>query len=206
MTKSEYRPGDRLSLKEIEGGWNVEGYPSTWEVDLQNEMVMPGAFRETLRSGPKVRFLLSHEQSMILGVPTELREDEKGLFGAFKISKTQLGADARRLLLDGALDSFSIGYRTEEDDHVWDAVNMVEVRVLKRITLYEVSLVAIPANQGARVTRVKAAAARLVEARLAQFKMSEFRRKHGIDEPVKRDHHQPVYRNGYEVDSIFWRR
>lgn len=132
--------------------WLVEGYVSTFgNVDRGDDIVMAGAFDETLKSGPKVKFLLSHDPTKVLGIPTKLKEDKKGLFGSFKISKTTLGADTHQLLLDGALDSFSIGYRAK----VWEWDTESEVRKLVKIELYEASLVPIPMNPQAEVTRVK---------------------------------------------------
>jgi HK97 family phage prohead protease len=131
--------------------FEVNGYISTFgNVDLGNDVVMPGAFTETLKSGPKVRFLMSHDPRLVLGVPKKLKEDKKGLFGSFKISKTQLGMDTHTLLLDGAIDSFSIGYKSIE----WDIIDE-DVRRLKQIELYEASLVPIPMNSQAAVTGVK---------------------------------------------------
>jgi hypothetical protein len=133
-----------------EDEWTVEGYASTFgNVDDGEDMVMKGAFTDTLKSGPKVRFLMSHDPRLVLGLPKKLKEDSKGLFGSLKISKTQLGSDTHQLLLDGAIDSFSIGYRARE----WDIVD--EVRRLKKIELYEISLVPIPMNREAAVTNVK---------------------------------------------------
>src|SRR3990172_8636588 len=131
--------------------WLVEGYVSTFgNTDLGGDVVMPGAFKETLKSGPKVKFLLAHDQSKVLGVPRKLKEDNKGLFGSFKISKTQLGEDTHQLLLDGAIDSFSFGYHADD----WKIVDG-EFRQLYKLTLYEASLVAVPMNMDATVTRVK---------------------------------------------------
>lgn len=138
-------------IKTVNDDWIVEGYPSTFDnIDLGDDVVRPGAFSETLKSGPKVRFLLAHEQSKVLGIPQSLKEDKKGLFGTFKISKTQLGEETHQLLLDGAIDSFSIGYRAKE----WGYIEG-DIRELKAVDLYEVSLVAVPMNPKAEVTHVK---------------------------------------------------
>lgn len=141
-----------IEIKAENDDWLVEGYVSTFNnVDRGDDIVLPGAFTETLKSGPKVKFLLSHDPTKVLGVPRSLKEDKKGLFGSFKISKTTLGADTHTLLQDGALDSFSIGYRAK----VWEWDTEAEVRRLKTIELYEASLVPIPMNPDAGVTRVK---------------------------------------------------
>jgi HK97 family phage prohead protease len=138
-------------FKAVDDDWIVEGYVSTFgNVDLGNDVVMPGAFTKTLKENPRVRFLLSHDPRLILGVPKKLKEDSKGLFGSFKISKTQLGEDTHQLLLDGAIDSFSIGYQANEFDFIEN-----DVRRLKAVDLFEASLVPLAMNQDALVTRVK---------------------------------------------------
>lgn len=138
-------------IKAVNDDWIVEGYVSTFNnVDLGNDIVMPGAFKETLKSGPKVRFLLSHDPRLVLGVPKKLREDDKGLFGSFKISKTTLGEDTHQLLLDQAIDSFSIGYQAID----WKIVD-ADVRQLIKVDLYEASLVPMAMNPEALVTNVK---------------------------------------------------
>jgi hypothetical protein len=139
-------------VKATDDGWTVSGYGSTFgNVDLGNDVVMPGAFKRSLQAGGKVRFLHSHDPRMVLGVAKSLREDDKGLFGEFKISKTKLGEDTRQLLKDGAMDSFSIGFITKE----YEWTEKGEVRQLKDVDLLEVSLVSIPMNPQAMVTNIK---------------------------------------------------
>lgn len=134
------------------GGWEVAGYASSFgNVDHGGDVVMRGAFDATLESKRPVRFLNAHRTDQVLGVAKSLKADDKGLFGVFKISKTQLGEDTHTLLKDGALDSFSIGYIPTEVEFD-DSGN----RLLKQLDLYEVSIVAIPMNDRAVVTRVKA--------------------------------------------------
>lgn len=151
-TKIYYSHPVQIGEIKAEGDdWLVEGYAATFDnVDRGDDVIRPGAFTETLKSGPKVRLLVAHDASKVLGVPRKLKEDKDGLFGSFKISKTQLGEETHQLLLDGALDSFSIGYRAKE----WGFIEE-NVRELKKIELFEVSVVAIPMNPEAVVTRVK---------------------------------------------------
>jgi HK97 family phage prohead protease len=104
-----------------------------------------------LDDGHKVKFFHSHDPRMVLGVPLKLAPDKKGLYTRNKISKTKLGEETRQLLMDGAMDSFSIGYRATDVDYAEGG----EVRQLKDVDLFEISLVALPMNQEAVVTRVK---------------------------------------------------
>jgi HK97 family phage prohead protease len=138
-------------LKDADDGWEVAGYASTWARDLGNDVVHPGAFKQTLESGSRVRFLYAHDASQVLGRPQELKEDAQGLYGRFKISKTRLGHDVHTLLQDGSLDSFSIGFLARDFDHDEKA----GVRNLKQVDLLEISVVALPMNPQAVVSGVK---------------------------------------------------
>ena len=148
--------GAPIQVEEIKSSgddWEVSGYASTFgNIDLGNDVVLPGAFARTLADGHRVKFLHSHDPRAVLGVPKELREDKHGLFGQFKISKTQLGADTRQLLADGAMDSFSIGYVAQD----FDIDRKSGVRQLKDVDLPEISLVALGMNPQALVTGMKA--------------------------------------------------
>jgi len=173
-------------VKAADDGWEVAGYASTWDRDLGNDRVHPGAFRQTLdavAAGAKVRFLYAHDASQVLGRPLELREDERGLFGRFRISQTRLGQDVHQLLVDGALDSFSIGFIPRDFDHDEKA----GVRNLKQVELLEVSVVSLPMQPRATVTAVKAAAGGpgpLVDAQLTRLRLKALRRAYGM-EPVR---------------------
>jgi uncharacterized protein len=81
---------------------------------------------------------------------TDAGEDRVGLRMKGRLSRTTRGSEARSLALDGAL-GLSIGFATR------DAVRENGRRVLKDIQLFEVSLVAIPANPQARLVSVKSA-------------------------------------------------
>jgi uncharacterized protein len=174
-------------LKASDDGWEVAGYASTFDLDLGNDRVHPGAFRATLEGGAKVRFLYAHDASQVLGRPLELYEDERGLFGRFRISKTRLGQDVHTLLSDGSLDSFSIGFIARDFEHDEKA----NVRHLKSVELLECSVVSLPMQPRATVTAVKdrddaaAPEARLchslVEAHLRRVRIDAGRRANGLE-------------------------
>lgn len=140
----------------------VEGYVSVFggPPDLGNDVVLPGAFDATLTAraegAHKVRFLRQHDHNQVLGTVLELKADDHGLLGRFKLSRTPLGEETYQLLKDGALDSFSIGYRADDFDHKDGGV-----RELKRISLFETSIVAVPMAPRALITSVKGHAAEL---------------------------------------------
>ena len=90
------------------------GLASAFGVEIDSLMptfIEAGAFKNTLankaeRSRVKVLF----EHSMLIGVPTLLDEQDKGLMVMGKVSETTLGNDVLILLRDGALDEMSIGF------------------------------------------------------------------------------------------------
>jgi hypothetical protein len=148
----EYGPRFRLTeFKSTDAGAEVAGYVSTFgNVDHGGDVVMHGAFDSTLAAQTPVRFLWAHDTHEVIGLPLELKSDDKGLFGRFKISQTQRGRDVHTLLKDGAVDSFSIGYIPTDV-----AFDDAGTRLLKSVDLLECSVVAMPMNERATVTAVK---------------------------------------------------
>jgi HK97 family phage prohead protease len=153
-------PLELLEVKEAgaDAGWQVAGYASTHDLDEGGDMVVPGAFQKSLATGRRVQFLRQHDPARVLGVPLELHEDDSGLFGKFKISRTALGEETPELLRDGALSAFSIGFKCPDSEYRKDGV-----RLLKEISLYEVSLVSTPMNERALVTALKSGPGGLAE-------------------------------------------
>lgn len=133
------------------GGWEIAGYASTFggEPDAHGDVIVQGAFAESIaKRWPKLLF----EHSTPIGKTLEIREDDTGLFGRWTIVDTQAGTDAYKLAKAGVLDSMSIGYWVEQYEYRNDGV-----RLLQKIDLPEVSVVAIPANRNAVITDVKRA-------------------------------------------------
>ncbi len=134
-------------------GWCFTGYASTFgNVDEGGDVVLRGAFTKSIASRVP-RLLWQHEMHEPIGRVLGLVEDDRGLHGEFKLSRTTRGHDAYQLLKDGALDSMSIGYIPDEES--FDEKS--GVRQLKSVDLLEISLVSIPMNGEARITAVKAA-------------------------------------------------
>jgi HK97 family phage prohead protease len=136
----------------------VEGYASLFGVvDQARDMVMPGAFRETLKArGPRrIPMLFQHDPSEPVGIWLELREDYRGLYARGRlIPDVQRSRELFALLRDGAIDGLSIGFRT-----VRGRVDpKTRVRKLSVVDLWEISVVTFPLLAGARVHAVKGSA------------------------------------------------
>lgn len=146
-----------FELKAINDDGTFEGYGSVFGVkDSYDEVVELGAFSESLAThkskGTMPALLWQHRGGEPIGVYTGMEEDNVGLKVSGKLAlKTVKGAEAYELLKMKAISGLSIGFVSREDS--FDRVS--RVRTLKKVDLWEVSLVTFPANDAARVQGVK---------------------------------------------------
>jgi HK97 family phage prohead protease len=133
----------------------IEGYASLFgEVDQARDMVMPGAFTQTLkqRGLRKIPMLFQHDPSEPVGVWLELKEDWRGLRARGRlIPDVTRARELLSLLKAGAVDGLSIGYRTVRGQ----IDPKSRVRRLYQVDLWEISIVTFPLLNGARVSAVK---------------------------------------------------
>jgi len=146
-----------FEVKEVGDDGTFSGYGSVFgTLDSYMEVVTPGAFAETLAihnsKGRMPAMLWQHRSGEPIGVYTDMREDQHGLFvqGKFAL-KTARGSEAYELLKMKALSGLSIGFMTREDS----VDKLTRIRTLKKVDLWEVSLVTFPAHDDARVSAVK---------------------------------------------------
>jgi HK97 family phage prohead protease len=149
---------------------SFEGYGSVFGVlDSYDDVVAKGAFAKSLRGGGRggrtPALLWQHDAKTPIGVYTDMREDDTGLFVKGRFSKTAKGDEAYELLKDGALSGLSIGFTTSKAQ----MDEKTGVRTLTEVDLWEVSLVTFPANQSARVTGVKADGSLPTEREFEEF-------------------------------------
>lgn len=159
----------KFSSSENETAMSFDGYGAVFKnIDAVNDVIEPGAFSAYLDD---VKFgkqewpamLLQHgawgmssEDMMPVGVYTSLEEDIKGLKVSGELAETVRGIDAYKLLKmqpRPAINGLSIGYIARE----WEILtkDKRQIRSIKRIDLFEISLVTFPANSKARVGSVK---------------------------------------------------
>ena len=142
-------------LKALTDEGEFEGYASVFgEIDDDNDVVVAGAFQESLRRrGPgQIKLLWQHMTSEVIGKWLEVREDRRGLYVKGKLLLgIQRARECYELMREEALDGLSIGFRTIQDEYDGDT----GVRRLIEIELREVSLVTFPALEAATVSLVK---------------------------------------------------
>ena len=125
----------------------IKGYASTFvNTDRQGDAVQPGAFRDTIKTfmnNPVM--LIDHRNSVehIAGRYTVVREDNIGLYVEGSVSDAPELRPIRFRLMEGSLQTLSIG-------GIWffDPSG----RNIEKVHLFEISLVAVPANPEARIS------------------------------------------------------
>lgn len=146
-------------IKLLDGGaaGAIEGYASVFNLlDRGGDIMLPGAFKESLaalqRKNAPVPMLWQHDPHSPIGVWPEVSEDEKGLKvrGELVLDVPQANA-ARSLMQKGAVKGLSIGYRTLD----YDIDRSTGARRLKKVDLWEISLVTFPMLPEAQITSVK---------------------------------------------------
>ena len=145
----------QLDFKSVKNDGAFEGYASLFgKEDLARDVVMPGAFHDSLRArGVRgIKLLFQHDPGQPIGVWDEIREDEKGLFvkGRLMLDVAR-GREVLALMLEGALDGLSIGFRTLKGQKD----RATGRRMLRKIDLWEISVVTFPMMPEARVSSVQ---------------------------------------------------
>ena len=146
----------------------VKGYGSTFggKPDSYGDIIVEGAFKDSIesnfRGGLGLPMLWQHNSDEPAGDWKSAFENTKGLFVEGPMEKeSDIGRHRYNLLKMGAVKGLSIGFdlprdkegRLEDGAVEWD--DKKRIRYLKKINLWEVSLVTFAANTRAKITSVK---------------------------------------------------
>lgn len=114
------------------------------------EVFRRGAFEAVARNAHRVKMLFQHKADAPIGRAIMLEEREGGLYGEFRISKTEAGDEALELIRDGVLTNLSVGFQPLKDEKRNGVVNRIKAH------LAEVSLVTFGAyGDAATITAVR---------------------------------------------------
>jgi HK97 family phage prohead protease len=139
-------------VKEDEEFFYFEGYGATFgNVDFGGDVILKGAFSRTLTKMATVPVLYQHNTREPVGIFTELKEDEKGLYVKGKLPKSDSMVRDRIIpqMKVGSISKMSIGYMVTDSE--WKG----DMRILKELELFEISLVTFPMNDQANITAMK---------------------------------------------------
>ena len=141
-----------FATREAENDLFIEGYfavfNSYYEIfDGATESVAPGAFDDI--AGKDVRALIDHDTRLVLGrtkVSTlQLRQDEHGLWGSIKINPKDVDAmNLYERVKRGDVDQCSFGFDILEEETEYREDGSIHWTI-KKVELYEVSVVTFPA-------------------------------------------------------------
>lgn len=143
--------GSDFEVKEAGSDFVISGYGAVFgNIDSYRDIIQQGAFKKTLNDmKDRIAFCYQHDIYNPIGKIQEIKEDMRGLWLKVKVSDAE--PEIKQKLKEGILKELSIGYRTVIDEY--DREN--DIRTLKEVMLYEVSLVTIAANSEAVLDPVK---------------------------------------------------
>lgn len=163
-----------FAVKSIEKTGTFSGYLSVFNnADSYRDVVNPGAFKDTLADwesqGAMPPVLWQHRSDQPIGVFTKMQEDDKGLYteGKLLINDVPKAAEAHALLGAKAIRGMSIGYEVSDDGEEYDG--KTNVNNLKKLKLWEGSIVTFPANTSSLVDQVKSTLGRGEMLTLREF-------------------------------------
>jgi HK97 family phage prohead protease len=139
----------------------ISGYFSTYDriADSYGDVVSPGAFTETIKareeSGHPFPLCYNHDLNQIIGKVDSIEDTDKGPLMTASFFDTPLAQEKRELVKQGVIYQFSFCYDVLEAG-ITTLEDGSKAQELRKLDLFEVSLVPIPANQRAVLTDIKA--------------------------------------------------
>lgn len=126
----------------------IHGYASVFDIkDQHNDIIVKGAFVESICSLERIKLLWQHDTSKPIGNITYLEEDNYGLrVEALITDKTQLGRETIELISQKIINGLSIGFIVEKAKY-----DNQRVRIINKVNLLEISLVTFPAHSDAKI-------------------------------------------------------
>ena len=117
------------------------------------EKIEPGAFSRALSEGQDVRALVDHDPGKIIGRSTSgtlrMLEDDHGLRVEIDPANTTAGRDIMESITRGDVTGMSFGFTVKDED--WQIVDGENIRTLRDMDLFDVSVVTFPAYASTEV-------------------------------------------------------
>jgi len=155
-------PFEITKAYEQKGRWIVEGYAATTDFDMQEDIITEEAISASAKDLLENSTVLhNHNPDEAIGKVLESQARPGGLFLKILISKT--APEIWQQVQEGVLNKFSVRGKILEARKEWVERLKKFARLILKMRLVEVSLVAVPANPKARAIRW------YVEKALAEF-------------------------------------
>ena len=149
--------------KSSEDAGEISGYFSTYDriPDSYGDVIAPGAFSGSIQkrkeSGHPFPLCWNHDLNQIIGSvdPDDITDTDKGPLMTATFFDTPLAQEKREIVKSGVVYQFSFAYDVLEAGPV-TLESGTKANELRKLDLFEVSIVPIPANQNAVMTEIKA--------------------------------------------------
>ena len=149
-------------VKSAEDAGSISGYFSTYDrvPDSYGDVIAPGAFAETIKArketGHPFPLCWNHDLDQIIGSvePDDIEDTDKGPLMKAVFFDTQLAQEKRTLVQKGVVYQFSFAFDVLDAGPV-ELEDGTKANEIRRVELYEISIVPIPANQNAVMTEIK---------------------------------------------------
>jgi HK97 family phage prohead protease len=133
----------------------IQGWAAIYdEVDLNRDVIAPGAFRKSIAAAGAggVKLLYQHASEKPIGRWRSFEEREKGLYAIGEIYlSTQTAREAAELIKAEIIDGLSIGFHPTRAQRANGGRRIIEAH------LWEVSIVTFPMAPKARLVRASSA-------------------------------------------------
>lgn len=180
---------ENFKTREENGEMRIEGYFSVFNSryelwDGAYEVVLPGAFDGETKKD--VRALINHDSTLVLGRTTagtlELREDDYGLWGSILINGSDQDAvNLYERVKRGDVDQCSFGFDIVDEDIEYSDGNPT-VWKIKKVRLYEVSVVTFPAYEATSVQARKNEIENIKKRQIESWRFSMLKKLKGEKE------------------------
>lgn len=159
----EHKYKEFTLIKSADDAGTISGYFSTYDriPDSYGDVIAKGAFAETIQkrkeSGHPFPLCWNHDLNQIVGSidPEDIIDDDRGPHMDASFFNTPLAQEKREIVKSGVVYQFSFAYDVLDAGPV-TLEDGTKANELRKLELFEVSIVPIPANQNAVMTDVKA--------------------------------------------------
>lgn len=138
----------------------ITGYFSTYDriPDSYGDVIAKGAFTETIEkrkeSGHPFPLCWNHDLNQIIGAVDSIEDDDHGPLMTAHFFDSPLAQEKRELVKSGVVYQFSFAYEIQ-DEEIVQLEDGKKANELRKLDLFEISIVPIPANPRAEVTSIK---------------------------------------------------
>ena len=151
-----------FEIKSDDSG-KISGYFATYDriPDSYGDVIAKGAFTETIQnrkdSGHPFPLCWGHDLNQIVGAvyPEDIEDTKKGPLMTASFFNSPLAQEKREIVKSGVVYQFSFAYDILDAEMV-TLEDGTKAQELRKLDLFEVSIVPIPANPRAEVTDIKA--------------------------------------------------